>query len=101
MRIPTLLIVSLFALPLISAACGHSHDGYETLQDCYDEHVDDEGLPVVEAIAVCCLDHPIEGVNPSCGDTEEECFDHVDLELDPSVTEDEIDAACADYIDNL
>lgn len=104
MRIASLLIASWFALPLALTACGddtnaNDAEPFDTLQDCYDDHHVEENLPVAQAIVVCCVDHPIAGVHPSCGDTEDACIAHVDAELDSSVTSDEIAAACADYID--
>ena len=98
MRIASVLI---FVSLTMVAACGHDHDGYATLQDCYDEHTMVEALPIRESIIVCCLDHPIDGEAPSCGDTEADCVDHVDAELDPSISLGEIEAACTDYIDEL
>jgi hypothetical protein len=98
MRIASVLIsVSL----TVVVACGHGHDGYATLQDCFDEHTIVEALPIRESIVVCCLDHSIDGVSPSCGDTEADCVDHVDAELDSSISLSEIEAACTDYIDEL
>jgi hypothetical protein len=104
MRIASLLIASLFALPLALTACGddgkdNDAEPFATLQDCYDDHHVEENLPAAQAIVVCCIDHPIAGVHPSCGDTEAACVTHLDAELDDSVTSDEITAACADYID--
>jgi hypothetical protein len=103
MRTVTALVVSLFVLPLISTACGDSAtpdaDPFDTLQDCYDEHHTMESLSTHDAIVVCCLDHPIAGVHPSCGNSQVECVAHVDQELDSSVTTDDITAACTTYID--
>ena len=104
MRLASLLIGTLFALPLALAACGddakaNDAEPFNTLQDCYDDHHVEENLPADEAIVVCCVDHPIAGVHPSCGDTAAACVTHVDAELDPAVTSDEIAAACAEYID--
>jgi len=104
MRIATCFVVSSFALSLVLAACGDSKapdaDPFDTLQDCYDEHAHTESLPVQEAIVVCCLDHPIgnPGVHPSCTDTQVDCVSHVRAELDISVTDAEIEAACTTYI---
>lgn len=87
----------LIALPF-AATCGHSHDGFDTLQACYDEHHNREMLSIQQSIVVCCLDHPVDGVNPSCTDTQATCVSHVDAALDDSVTMSDIQAACTEYI---
>jgi hypothetical protein len=101
-RISAALLVSLFALPLAIAACGDSNQGdadpFDTLQACFDEHNKEESLPVQMAIVVCCVDHPIAGVHPSCKDSQADCVTHVRTELDSSVTDTDITAACTDYI---
>lgn len=103
MRVVTALVTSLFTLPLVLTACGDSStmdaDPFATLQDCYDEHHSTEALSTHDAIVVCCLDHPIAGMHPSCGNTQAECVAHVDQELDSSVSADDITAACVTYID--
>ena len=100
MSIATALLSVSLALQLVFA-CHHDHDGYSTLQECYDEHHDVEALPVHDSIVVCCLDHPIDGVAPSCLNTQADCVSHVDAELDLSVSLADIQAACTDYIDEL
>jgi hypothetical protein len=100
MRIAMLLAVSL-ALPLVLAACGDSEmdaDPFDTLQACYDEHHTTEALTVQQAIVVCCLDHPIAGVHPSCRDTQADCVTHVRAELGAAVLDSDIAAACTTYI---
>src|SRR5437660_764380 len=96
------LISTLVALPLTISACGSSNtmeaDPFDTLQACFDEHHNMESLSVHDAIVVCCLDHPIAGVHPSCKDTQADCVAHVDAELDNSVTSADIQMACTDYI---
>ncbi|HET7502580.1 MAG TPA: hypothetical protein VFK02_16280 [Kofleriaceae bacterium] len=103
MRAVTFVLVCVLACPLAVTACGGDGQSdaapYDTLQDCYDDHHVNENLTVQEAIVVCCLDHPIGGVHPSCGSTAIECVDHVDMELDSSVSPTDIDAACTTYID--
>jgi len=101
----SVLAASIFALPLMLAACGGDDgppddEAFATLQDCFDDHHSGtEGLSVTEAITVCCIDHPINGIAPSCGNTQTDCEDHVDAELDTaSATADEISDACADYL---
>jgi hypothetical protein len=100
MRIARALVSISLAFPLVLAACSKSEDAdpFDTLQACYDEHHTMENLPVLESIVVCCLDHPIAGVHPSCKDTQADCVAHVDAELDPSVSPSDIQMACTDYI---
>ncbi len=106
-RITSLVLATVITLPFALAACGGDDGGedaeaFDTLQDCFDEHHGEESLPVDEAIAVCCTDHPIMGQAPSCGATTAECEDHVDANLDDtSATADEITLACQEYIDNM
>jgi hypothetical protein len=102
MRIATIVIASMFSLPLVFAACGGSDekdaDPFDTLQACYDEHHTEESLPVQQAIVVCCVDHPIAGVHPSCQDSQAACVAHVRAALDATVTDNDISAACTTYI---
>lgn len=96
MRTTTLCLL---ALSLALPACGDEpEESYDTLQLCYDEHHGPEAFSVVQAIVVCCLDHPIVGVAPSCKETQAECVAHVDAELDASVSTTDIQAACTEYI---
>ena len=104
MRIAMLLTVSrvlVLGLPLALAACGDSEadaDPFDTLQDCYDDHHNVEKLTVQQAIVVCCLDHPIAGVHPSCTSTQAECMTHVRAELEATVLDADITAACTTYL---
>lgn len=104
----TLLIASLFALPVAFAACGDSNtpdaDPFDTFQMCFDEHHVTESLAAHDAIVVCCIDHPIAGVHPSCGDTAMACqalltgTDTVHNLSSPDVTTADVMTACTDYI---
>jgi hypothetical protein len=102
-RLISALCASLLAFPLVLAACGSSDDAdaepFDTLADCYDDHHNVEMLTIQEAIVVCCLDHPIAGVHPSCGDTQPACATHVTTELGTTVTDPDVQAACTTYID--
>ena len=102
MRIATALVAAWLAAPLAFAACGDSNkmdaDPFDTLQACYDEHHKMESLTVQQAIVVCCLDHPIAGMHPSCANTQADCMAHVRANLDPSVVDADIAAACTTYI---
>jgi len=103
MRIAAVFISASFVWSLVVTACGDSGgtqdaEPFATLQACFDEHHNMESLPVNDAIVVCCTDHPIAGVHPSCKDTQADCVAHVRAELNSTVTDPEIAAACMDYI---
>jgi len=102
MRFATTLVAALFVGSLGLPACSDNKtqdaDPFDTLQACFDEHHVTESLSVNDAIVVCCTDHPIAGVHPSCKDTQADCVTHVRAELASTVTAAEIDAACTDYI---
>jgi hypothetical protein len=100
MRAVTSVTFSL-SLSLVLAACGDSKsdaDPFDTLQACFDEHHNMESLSVHDAIVVCCLDHPIAGVHPSCKDTQADCVAHVRAELTATTLDADIAAACTTYI---
>jgi len=104
MRIATTLVASLFAFTLVLPACSDNKmdaEPFDTLQACYDDHHNEEMLPIQQAIVVCCLDHPIAGVHPSCKDTQADCVTHVTAELGNSVIASDVQAACTDYIKQL
>ncbi len=92
---------ALLALLLITACKEDGEQAYDTLQDCFIDHTEGgETLPKVEALVVCCLDHPIMGVAPSCTDTEADCINLLtnEIEQTDASTVDIMDA-CAEYID--
>lgn len=90
-------------LLLLSVGCKEDgEESYDTLQDCFIDHTEVDGLAVVEGLVVCCLDHPIMGVNPSCGDTEADCINHLTDEIDQTdASTVEVMDACAEYITQL
>jgi hypothetical protein len=84
---------------LLCAACrDHDHDGYATLQACFDEHTMEESLPFKESVVICCLDHPLDGVSEACGATAADCVAYVNANLTSTATAAEIQAACDDYV---
>lgn len=99
------LVISLSVLLPITfatAGCGGDDGGeeaFDTLQDCFDDHTSTsgEGLPIQQAITVCCLEHPIAGKAPSCGATAAECNTIVRAGLSAATTTADIMAACTDY----
>ena len=106
-RFTSVVLAAVLAFPFVLAAYGGDDDtedaeAFATLQDCFDEHHGAESLPIDQAIVVCCTDHPIAGVHPSCGSTAADCEDHVDANLDDtSATSDEITTACQEYITDM
>jgi hypothetical protein len=96
------LAVVLFSFVVIGAAgCedGHDHSAYTTYQACFDQHTMKEKLPLQEAIVVCCLDHPIDGVSPACGDTKPDCINYLTANLNQtSASTTEVMDACTEYV---
>lgn len=95
------------AFALLCAACGNNNNGdaepYPTMQDCFDDHHGMEGLSIHDAIVVCCLDHPINGQKPACGDTAAACMtflttDPIGMLTGTSASSTDIMIACGDYI---
>ena len=105
MRVLSLVLSSALCLSVISG-CSDSAGGeaYDTFQLCFDDHHVEESLSTHDSIVVCCIDHPIAGVNPSCGDTAAACqaliggTDTVHNLSTASATSAEVMTACTDYI---
>jgi len=102
MRIARLFVcvtaLAIFALP---ACHGHDHgegEPFDTLQACFDDHHTVEKFSVNDAIVICCVEHPIAGVHPSCKDTQADCVTHVRAQLSAATTDAEIQTACTDYL---
>lgn len=96
----SIFLSTLIPIALAITGCGGGSDGeesYDNLQDCFDDHTMEEGLPVQEAIVVCCTDHPIAGKHPSCGTTAAMCDTIVRAGLSAATTMADITAACTDY----
>jgi len=85
---------------LFCVACGGSGEqAYPTYQECFDDHVNVEALPVQEAIVICCLDHPIAGHTEVCGSTTADCMTYLSTNLSSSsATQTDVSAACMDYV---
>jgi hypothetical protein len=92
----------LLALLLLVGCKDDAAESFETLQDCYIDHTEEEALPDVEAAVVCCLDHPIMGEAPSCGDTAADCINHLTNEIDQTdISTVDIMTACMMYEEQL
>ncbi|HEY4179888.1 MAG TPA: hypothetical protein VGM90_23765 [Kofleriaceae bacterium] len=103
------LVFGATALGTQLSACGGGGGGdsdpFDNFQDCWDDHTGanggDEHLPADQAIVICCIDHPIAGMdaNVVCGDTAASCETYVGANLAGSdASGDVINAACADYV---
>lgn len=96
------LIIALGACAaLATAGCGddgHEATAHATYQACFDTHVEDEQLPVLDAILMCCAEHPIDGARPACGATAPECINYLTANLaQTSASTVEVMDACAQY----
>jgi len=107
MRLVRLLIPVLFALPLITIACGDNTDQggddepYATFQACFDDHHKVETFSIEDAIKICCIDHPIGGQNKNvvCGESSADCQTFVAANLaDADADATQITTACDGYI---
>lgn len=101
MRTFTIITLAALCAPLL-AACGDSgEESFDNLQDCFDDHHNEESLPITESIVVCCTDHEIAGVKPACGTTQASCETLVNAGLDDSITTAQVTSACTEYITQL
>ena len=95
------LAVLLFAVA-VATAIGCKSDpvqSYATYQECFDDHTMVESLPVQEAIVVCCLEHPINGISPACGDTAPDCINYLTANLgQTSASTTDVMDACTEYV---
>jgi hypothetical protein len=102
MRLFRSLIPVAFALPFLSIACGdEGEEPFDTFDDCYVDHHEEEAFDRITSIKICCIDHPIGGQDPDivCGETAQDCVDFVDAEvLDAELTLPEIEQACDEYL---
>jgi hypothetical protein len=99
MQMRAILIALVACLPFGCGDDGHDATPFTSFQACFDNHTDVELLPTHTAIVVCCLDHPIVGMSPACGDTEADCINYLTANLnqtDASTTQ--VMDACVDYI---
>lgn len=90
---------------LVTGSMGCKDDpieSYDTYQECFDDHTSVEKLPIDEAIVVCCLEHPIAGVSPACGNSKSDCIFYLTDNLDQtSASTTDVMDACADYASQL
>ncbi len=99
MMLRPLLLALLVCAPGLGCKDNSGEEAYPTYQECFDDHTQSEMLPVKEAIIVCCIEHPIDGVKPVCKDTAPDCINYLTANLkqtDASTTE--VQEACAEYI---
>jgi hypothetical protein len=89
------------ALLLIAACKDDSVASYETYQDCFDD-LTDAGREVVPTLVACCLDHPIDGESPACGETAPDCVNYLTdnvSQFDASTVD--VQDACEEVEDTL
>ena len=104
MRLLAILLASSLCLPFVACSGSSDEESYDTFQLCFEDHHVAESLSVHDSIVVCCVDHPIAGVHPSCGDTAAACqallggTDSVHNLSSASATPAEVMMSCADYI---
>ena len=93
------VLSSLVVLGSIGCDHDHEHSAFPTFQECFDEHTMKESLPKIEAIVVCCLDHPINGVSPACGDIKADCINYLTANLNQTSADTvEVMDACTEYV---
>jgi hypothetical protein len=91
----------LFAVMVIlGSACGDDPpEAFPTYQACFDSRTMDAAQLVPDAIVMCCLDHPIDGMTSACGTTTPDCINYLTVNLNQTSasTTEKMDA-CAAYI---
>ncbi len=98
------LAATLFSLMVLgSVGCKDAPpEAYATYQECFDDHVMKESLPVKEAIVVCCLEHPIDGHLMACGVNKPDCINYLTASLNQtSASTTDVMEACADYVTKM
>jgi hypothetical protein len=93
-------------IPVFLLACGGGGGGtddqpYDTFQDCFDDHHKVETFDVQTSIKICCIDHPIGGVdkNMVCGETAADCVTYLGANLATAdASPDDRTMACDGYI---
>jgi hypothetical protein len=87
----------------VSVGCGddgHDPTPYTLYQDCFNEHSEDEMLQVFQSILACCIDHPIAGMQPACGETEADCINYLTANLNQtSASTTQVMESCTSYVD--
>ncbi|MGE0545753.1 MAG: hypothetical protein AB7O24_26840 [Kofleriaceae bacterium] len=77
-------------------------EAFPTYQECFDDHTEEENLPVKEAIIVCCLEHPIGGTTMVCGGAKADCVNYLTNNLkQTSASVTDVMDACDEYVNQL
>jgi hypothetical protein len=92
-------VVFTFVCVLVcSCGGGDGEEAYDNFQDCYVDHNQNESLPPMDAIAVCCIEHPIDGKKGVvCGATSADCVTYLTANL-TGPTSAEIMSGCDEYV---
>lgn len=81
---------------LFALGCNSGPQEYPTFQACFDDR---GSLGVEESIVACCLEHPIAGVLPACGEAAVDCERYLGSNLaSTSASQVEVGAACTEYV---
>jgi hypothetical protein len=95
------LAAVLFTMAVVaSIGCGDDPPkSYPTYQMCFDDLTMAKMMLVPDAIVMCCLDHPINGMSPACGDIKADCINFLTANLmQTSASTTEVMDSCAEYI---
>ena len=69
---------------------------FASMQMCFDAQR--PNFTINDSIVICCIQHPIAGMQPACGPSADACVTFVTSALSPSdASPDAVTAACADY----
>ncbi len=95
------LAVVLFSFVVIgSIGCGDDPPAsFATYQACFDDRTMAAKKPIPDAIVACCLDHPIDGMSPACGDTKPDCINYLTANLNQTSADTvQVMDACTEYV---
>ena len=89
------------AMVLVVGCSGDTVKSYPDYQTCFEDLQDkDDTLSNIDAIVDCCLDHPIGGESPACGDTTPDCINFLTNNLaQTSASQSDLNMGCQQYVD--
>ena len=100
MNLRALSLAAVVWMPFVLGACGDDPPkSYATYQDCFDDETQVGMVVTADAIVACCIDHPIAGKSPACGDTKPDCINYLTANLNQtSASTTEVSDSCGAYI---